>query len=118
MDTGSSPIATRGSSVDCVKHEDVVALMTLGGHDLLGALRRPDWMAHAACRGSSLNVVPSQSTAAKWREVPPALAATCGRCEVRDDCLAVALADSSITGCWGGTGDRQRAELRRRAPAA
>jgi hypothetical protein len=71
-------------------------------------MRRPDRMAHAACRGTDLNIVSSQSAAAKWREVPPELAAICGRCEVRDQCLVMALADSSLTGCWCGTTDRRR----------
>ena len=79
---------------------------------VLDALRR------AACRASQLNFVPSQSAAGKWRAVPSELAAVCGRCEVRDECLAMALADSSLTGCWGGTTDRQRAELRRQAKVA
>ena len=84
---------------------------------VLGALRPPAWTRRAACRGSRLRFVPSQSAASKWKDVPPELAAICGRCEVRDECLAMALADSSLTGCWGGTTDGQRKALRRR-PAA
>jgi hypothetical protein len=35
-----------------------------------------------------------------------------------DECLAMAMADPSLTGCWGGLSDRQRAELRRQTKAA
>jgi WhiB family transcriptional regulator, redox-sensing transcriptional regulator len=80
-------------------------------------MRRPHWIAHAACRGTNRNFVPSQRHGEVARGAA-GLAAICGRCEVRAECLAVALADSSITGCWSGTGDRQRAGLRRRASAA
>jgi hypothetical protein len=67
--------------------------------------------------GSGLNFVPSASAAARWQQVPDELAAICGRCEVRDECLAMAMADASLTGCWGGTTDAQRTALRRRAAA-
>ena len=40
--------------------------------------------------------------------------AVCAACLVRDECLAVGLADSSLVGVWGGLSGGQRRELRRR----
>ncbi len=92
----------------------VIGLMQPGDGPsrLLEAIRqRPAWTADGACRGTELDFIPASST--KWAEPPHALAAVCARCPVRDACLAMALADSSLTGVWGGTADRQRAEMRR-----
>jgi WhiB family transcriptional regulator, redox-sensing transcriptional regulator len=60
--------------------------------------------------GSPLVFVPSHTTAAKWTEPPPELAAICARCPVRQECLDEAMADPATTGVWGGTVDRQRAD--------
>jgi WhiB family redox-sensing transcriptional regulator len=82
--------------------------------ELLRILRPPAWTRRAACQGSRLNFVPSHSAAAKWVKVPDELAAICSGCPVRDECLDMALADGTLSGCWGGTCDRERADLRRR----
>ena len=37
----------------------------------------------------------------------------CARCPVRQECLAVALADPDLQGLWGGTNDQERRQLRR-----
>ena len=39
----------------------------------------------------------------------------CRHCPVRTDCLDTALADSSLTGVWGGTTPEERRILRRDA---
>lgn len=38
----------------------------------------------------------------------------CGTCPVQAQCLAVALADPSLDGVWGGTSVKDRQALRRR----
>jgi WhiB family redox-sensing transcriptional regulator len=37
----------------------------------------------------------------------------CGRCPVREECLAFALADESLTGVWDGTNERERRAWRK-----
>lgn len=37
----------------------------------------------------------------------------CSQCEVKNECLAEALADESTRGVWGGTTDRERTQMRR-----
>ncbi len=97
----------------------VEALMVPGDmSSVVDLLRPPEWIRRAACRGRHKNFVPSASATARWKQVPAELAAICGRCEVRGECLDMALADSSRTGCWGGLSDRQRNELRRQRKAA
>ena len=72
-------------------------------------LQRPAWHARAACRGYGTGAFfPSRDGPQHDPE------ATCRRCEVRDDCLAYAMADSSLVGCWGGTTARERRILRRK----
>lgn len=39
--------------------------------------------------------------------------AVCGRCEVRADCLASALAQGEIKGVWGGLSEQERLRLPR-----
>jgi WhiB family redox-sensing transcriptional regulator len=43
--------------------------------------------------------------------------ALCEGCAVRQECLAVALADPDLVGLWGNTTDAERRELRRRVVA-
>jgi WhiB family redox-sensing transcriptional regulator len=38
--------------------------------------------------------------------------AVCHRCSVRDECLATAVADASLSGIWGGTSAEERARMR------
>ena len=40
---------------------------------------------------------------------------TCAACDVTAACLAYALADPSIEGVWGGTSQRERQAMRRKA---
>jgi WhiB family redox-sensing transcriptional regulator len=37
----------------------------------------------------------------------------CSTCPVITDCLTYALADPGVHGVWGGTSDRQRADIRK-----
>lgn len=39
---------------------------------------------------------------------------TCGRCEVRTECLEYALANDERFGVWGGLSERERSKLKRR----
>lgn len=39
--------------------------------------------------------------------------AVCDKCPVKERCLEEALNDNEIFGVWGGTGRREREELRR-----
>lgn len=70
------------------------------------ALARPAWHADAACREHPQGL---------WfadRDPAPAVA-ICMACLVREPCLALALADSSLQGVWGGTTEGERRALRR-----
>lgn len=40
---------------------------------------------------------------------------TCAACDVTTECLAYALADPSLEGVWGGTSQRERQAMRRKA---
>lgn len=68
---------------------------------------RPAWMAQGLCRGQLTDL---------WfpglggdLETPKAV---CERCPVLVECLSYALANP-VCGIWGGTGERQRARMRR-----
>lgn len=70
----------------------------------------PLWHRDAACRENpDVTFVP-----ARGESVGPALQ-VCGRCLVRAECLAVALADPDLVGVWGGTTTTARAAMRRAA---
>jgi WhiB family transcriptional regulator, redox-sensing transcriptional regulator len=42
----------------------------------------------------------------------------CARCPDRTECLELALCDPTLVGCWGGTDERERRELRRGSAVA
>ncbi len=74
-------------------------------------VNRPAWHRRAACRGMGTEtffIERGQSTAA-------ATAISAG-CEVRSECLSVALEHSDTQGVWGGLSRRGRRVLRQ--PAA
>ena len=77
-------------------------------------LRRPDWQSEAACRGEGTRKWVGDGEGAPYA----AQKAVCAECPVREPCLAFALANKSLMGCWGGTTEAERRELRRRAAAA
>ena len=79
-----------------------------------GPDRPDDWRDRAECK--------DDPTPDLWF-VPPgdrhgiaAAKAICRRCPVAAECLAEALADPSIVGVWGGTGENERAKLRAAMP--
>ena len=75
-------------------------------------LARPAWQEDAMCRGRGTKLFFSGAaeTTEKARVV-------CGTCSVREECLAFALADSSLVGVFGGTTEGERREMRRRGSA-
>jgi len=70
-------------------------------------LRRPEWHQRAACGGVGVaGYVLGRGEGEYSREL-------CKGCVVREECLATALADVSLTGLWGGTTTRERMAMRR-----
>lgn len=87
------------------------ALMAPGGLPTLDDLAdRPPWMRDALCREyPEVNFFPGRG-----EDTLPARA-VCGRCLVRDECLAYALTlddGGGLTGIWAGTSGRERRRLR------
>lgn len=77
---------------------------------LLDLIRRPRWMARAACRGQGpAAFFPSRG------ETPGAAREVCAGCPVQVECFDHAMADPDLDGCWGGMTARERAVLRREA---
>lgn len=73
-------------------------------------LRRPAWMAQAACRGEP----PETFFPGRGASINRAKA-ICARCPVQDPCAAYAIADPDIQGIWAGATHRGRGALRRSA---
>ena len=99
---------------------EIVWLMTPDEPDLATwlaeLLRRPEWHARAACRGMGASAFfPSRGanagTMSRARD-------TCSRCTVTVECLDYALADSDLTGIWGGSTGTERRAMRRDATMA
>ncbi|MGO9456577.1 MAG: WhiB family transcriptional regulator, partial [Acidimicrobiales bacterium] len=88
-------------------------LMTPGESDdgvavLLELLRRPRWMAWAACRGTDIEVFfPERGQDVKRGK------AICAGCLVREECLKYALDHGrELLGTWAGTGEQERRRMR------
>ena len=69
-----------------------------------------EWMSKALCREVDCELFfpdggGSSKTARK----------ICGRCRVKTDCLAYALTFPSMSGIWGGTTEKQRRTMKRKA---
>lgn len=62
------------------------------------------WQAHAACVGLPSEVFFPD----KGQHITEGARRVCGGCEVRNDCLAYALAHRELAGIWGGKSERQR----------
>jgi WhiB family redox-sensing transcriptional regulator len=77
-----------------------------------GLVNRPNWMSEGACRNADQTVF----FPARGASVLPALA-VCSSCNVQPQCLRYALADSDLTGVWGGTSERGRRLMRSAANA-
>ncbi len=74
---------------------------------LLEAVRgRPEWMASAACRGSTVNFFPPAPARGVAPDNAPALA-VCAGCPVTARCREFAE-ENSESGVWGGSTARQR----------
>jgi WhiB family redox-sensing transcriptional regulator len=72
-------------------------------------LRSPAWHAQALCRGTG-----TEAFIKGPKDRYETAKAVCAACPVRRECLEYALEDKDLTGCWGGTDDRERREMRRR----
>lgn len=83
----------------------------IGGlFDLVTA--RPAWHADALCKEAPAEVTWFASRGEDQR----AAKAVCGRCLVRTECLAWAVAQGpELDGVWGGLGERERRTLTRSA---
>lgn len=92
----------------------LLLLAVLSDREVSLILDRPAWHADAAC--AEPDVDQGVFFPARGVSLSPAVA-VCGRCLVRDECLAHALADPSLQGVWGGTSDRQRSAIRRERAA-
>lgn len=82
--------------------------------ELLGLMAPPAWHADAACREHpELTWVPRFAGPSREADLASAKA-VCARCLVREECLATALADTTLVGVWGGTTPVERRALRSR----
>jgi len=72
-------------------------------------LHRDDWMHDAACRGLSPRLFHLERGESTIHAED-----TCATCPVADQCLEMAIADSSLLGVWGGMSRRERQAERRR----
>jgi WhiB family redox-sensing transcriptional regulator len=65
-------------------------------------------MARGLCRGQATNTwFPDQGDDIETAK------AVCRACPVQPDCLEFAVADASLRGIWGGSGERERMWLRK-----
>lgn len=81
--------------------------------DLFDLFQRPEWHAHAACRGVGADVFfPERG------EMVAAAKAICAVCPVRQECFDHALDNGERNGVWGGVSERGRRPLRARRKAA
>jgi WhiB family redox-sensing transcriptional regulator len=75
-------------------------------------LSRPNWQLEGSCRYADPNLF----FPVRGASILPAVA-ICSSCNVRPECLRYGLADSTLTGVWGGTSERGRKLIRRQAAA-
>jgi WhiB family transcriptional regulator, redox-sensing transcriptional regulator len=74
-----------------------------------------EWLQRAACADENPELFfPVGTTGPALREVDAAKR-VCARCPVRGQCLSWAIRTGQASGVWGGTGEEERAALRRRA---
>ena len=77
-----------------------------------------DWGSRAACRSADPELFfPVSGAGPSLAQIAEAKT-VCARCEVRNECLAFALATGQVYGIWGGTSPEDRAVLRKKARAA
>lgn len=77
--------------------------------DLAAFLQRPEWIARANCRGVDPELF-FPERGASTREPK----AVCRECEVRRECLTMAMNTGERHGIWGGMSERERRRLRRK----
>lgn len=75
---------------------------------LLGSGLRGDWLDRARCAESDPELFYPEA-----REAAPIAKSICSACEVRDECLAAALAGREPHGIWGGLTYRERLAVAR-----
>jgi WhiB family transcriptional regulator, redox-sensing transcriptional regulator len=78
--------------------------------DLIDLLKRPEWMAQAACKGE-----PAQTFFPERGESSKEAKAICSTCAVQAECRAYALEDLQTVGIWGGTSGRDRSIIHRQS---
>ena len=76
--------------------------------ELLGVIRRPAWQRDALCR----EYPPEMFFPGTGASFEPARE-VCGRCLVREACLAFALEHCESDGMWGGLSGQERRALKR-----
>ena len=76
-----------------------------------------DWRSRSACVTADPDLFFPLSSSGPALEQEAQAKAVCARCGVRQACLAFALATGQLHGIWGGTGEQERALLRRREHA-
>jgi WhiB family redox-sensing transcriptional regulator len=77
-----------------------------------------DWRANGACLSADPDLFFPLSSEGASRRQEARAKAVCGRCGVRRECLAFALATGQVHGVWGGLGEEELARLRRSRRAA
>ena len=75
---------------------------------MLSLVGESDWVDRALCRGQD----PSKWVSADAKADYAHQRSLCRRCPVRQPCLDYALAHPNIVGCWGGTDQRERRQMR------
>jgi len=80
----------------------------MSGPDFLNIIAPPEWTTDALCAQVDPELFYPESGAPN-RDAKR----VCGRCEVRAECLAYALANRERFGVWGGTTERERRRMRR-----
>lgn len=65
------------------------------------------WQADAACRSADPALFFPNTRPGDTTHIPATVRAMCGRCDVRDDCLAHAIANNE-QGIWAATTDNDR----------
>lgn len=114
---GTDPLTSNGTGRNRTIGQGVCSPLPIGGttrpdvDDVLGSLgyHRPAWQADALCREyPELPWHPARG------ESPTEALRVCGRCMVRTECLAWAMADVTLTGVLGGTTGKVRRASRAR----
>jgi WhiB family redox-sensing transcriptional regulator len=78
-----------------------------------------DWRDRSACldKDPDLFFPVGKSGLQVLRQIEEATS-VCRRCDVREECLAWAIASGQEHGVWGGTGEEERRSISRRAARA